>query len=268
MTLGIGDTLRAARRQQRRSLSDAAAETRVRESYLAALEQEEWSALGGDVYVKGFLRSYAKYLGLDGDPLVEAYRREHERPEEPAPLSPAAQPALPAPRAAPPAQALWIGGVALLLVLFVVIGLLNDGDETQLDGAAGPSPAAGAAPDPTASPEVAAVDPDQEAVRSDEETGEGGAGEPFEALDVEVSLDGGESWMRVTVDGEVAAEGSQSEGETLSFRADELVEMRVGNASAVRLEVNGEDQGSLGDDGDVVEVECEVGATSCEVTPA
>lgn len=87
MTTGIGEALRAARRQQGRSLADAAAATRVRESYLAALEEEEFAALGGDVYVKGFLRSYARFLGLNPEPLLESYRREHERPEELPPLN-------------------------------------------------------------------------------------------------------------------------------------------------------------------------------------
>ncbi|HWH33453.1 MAG TPA: helix-turn-helix domain-containing protein [Egibacteraceae bacterium] len=87
MTTGIGEALRAARRQQGRSLADAAAATRVRESYLAALEEEEFAALGGDVYVKGFLRSYARFLGLNPEPLLESYRREHERPDEPQPLT-------------------------------------------------------------------------------------------------------------------------------------------------------------------------------------
>ena len=92
MTTGIGEALRAARRQQGRSLADAAAATRVRESYLAALEEEEFAALGGDVYVKGFLRSYARFLGLNPEPLLEAYRREHERPDEAALNVPAGRP--------------------------------------------------------------------------------------------------------------------------------------------------------------------------------
>jgi hypothetical protein len=59
MSMGIGDVLRDARRRQGASLSDAADVTKVRESYLAALEQEEFDGLGGDVYVKGFIASYA-----------------------------------------------------------------------------------------------------------------------------------------------------------------------------------------------------------------
>lgn len=76
MSIGIGDVLRDARRRAGCSLADASQQTRVRETYLAALEQEEFAALGGDVYVKGFITSYAKYLEIDPEPLLVAYR-EH-----------------------------------------------------------------------------------------------------------------------------------------------------------------------------------------------
>lgn len=74
MSTGIGDVLRSARREHGHSLADAAEHTRIRESYLAALEQEEFDALGGEVYVKGFLVSYAKFLGVDPAPMLHAYR--------------------------------------------------------------------------------------------------------------------------------------------------------------------------------------------------
>ncbi len=47
--------------------------TRARESYLAAIEEEDFADLGGAVYVRGFITSYAKFLGVDPDPLVAAY---------------------------------------------------------------------------------------------------------------------------------------------------------------------------------------------------
>lgn len=82
MSLGIGDTLRDARRRIGCTLADAAADTRVRESYLAAIEQEDFAGLGGDVYVKGFIASYARYLRLDPAPLLDAYRTHAETPVE------------------------------------------------------------------------------------------------------------------------------------------------------------------------------------------
>jgi cytoskeletal protein RodZ len=49
---------------------------------LEALEREQFGELGGIVYAKGFLRSYAGYLGVDPAPLLEAYRAQ-ETPEAP-----------------------------------------------------------------------------------------------------------------------------------------------------------------------------------------
>jgi cytoskeleton protein RodZ len=78
----IGEALRSAREAQGRSLHDAAEATRIRSSYLEALEEERFGELGGNVHAKGFLRSYAGYLGVDPVPLLEAYRAQ-ETPEAP-----------------------------------------------------------------------------------------------------------------------------------------------------------------------------------------
>ena len=78
----IGEALRSAREAQGKSLDDAAVATRIRSSYLEALEEERFGDLGGSVYAKGFLRSYAGYLGVDPAPLLEAYRAQ-ETPEAP-----------------------------------------------------------------------------------------------------------------------------------------------------------------------------------------
>ena len=78
----IGEALRSAREAQGRSLHDASEATRIRSSHLAALEEERFGELGGSVYARGFLRSYAGYLGVDPAPLLEAYRAQ-ETPEAP-----------------------------------------------------------------------------------------------------------------------------------------------------------------------------------------
>jgi cytoskeleton protein RodZ len=81
--IGIGRALRAARQKQGKSLDTASRETRVRADYLEALELEEFDALGSDVYVRGFLRSYAKYLGLNHDKVITVYERAVGRPTPP-----------------------------------------------------------------------------------------------------------------------------------------------------------------------------------------
>jgi len=75
---GIGPTLREARNRRKVELSAVEAATKIRVRYLQAIENEEWDALPGGAYTRGFIRAYASYLGLDGDRLAEDYRRASE----------------------------------------------------------------------------------------------------------------------------------------------------------------------------------------------
>jgi cytoskeleton protein RodZ len=85
--LDIGGTLREARTRSGLGLDDAAAATRIRVKYLAAFEDERFSALPEDVYARAFLRTYADFLGLDGDLYAAELnaRIEASRPPPPPP---------------------------------------------------------------------------------------------------------------------------------------------------------------------------------------
>jgi helix-turn-helix protein len=76
---GIGSALRKARLLRGKSIQEASRETRIRAEYLQALERERFEALLGDVYVRGFLRSYSVYLGLDPDGILTVYTRQFGR---------------------------------------------------------------------------------------------------------------------------------------------------------------------------------------------
>ena len=78
----LGEMLRSAR--ERRGLDRARIErdTRIRERYLSALERGAYDELPGEVYARGFLRTYATYLGLDPDAMVALYRLETRRPAD------------------------------------------------------------------------------------------------------------------------------------------------------------------------------------------
>jgi hypothetical protein len=75
MDTGIGPTLREARNRRKVDLSEVEAEIKIRVRYLQAMENEEWDALPGGAYTRGFIRTYASYLGLDGERLADDYRR-------------------------------------------------------------------------------------------------------------------------------------------------------------------------------------------------
>lgn len=72
-SLGIGSTLREARIRRGRSIGQAHQATRIARTYLEALEAENWSALPAAPFARGFLSSYAEYLGLDAAPLLERF---------------------------------------------------------------------------------------------------------------------------------------------------------------------------------------------------
>ena len=75
----IGEVLKQARARSGMDIRAAEEQTKIRVKYLRALEDEEWDALPSSAYAKGFLRTYAQLLGLDGEALADAYRRQVER---------------------------------------------------------------------------------------------------------------------------------------------------------------------------------------------
>jgi cytoskeleton protein RodZ len=76
--LPIGDVLKRTRTRRKVDIQTVEQQTKIRTKYLRALENEEWDVLPGPAYAKGFLRTYAQFLGLDGDALVDEYRRTVE----------------------------------------------------------------------------------------------------------------------------------------------------------------------------------------------
>jgi len=84
----IGNSLREARLRQGLDFPELEQATKIRGKYLRALEQEEFEQLPGPTYVKGFLRSYAEYLGLDGQLYVDEYNSRFLVGEEEAPFRP------------------------------------------------------------------------------------------------------------------------------------------------------------------------------------
>jgi cytoskeletal protein RodZ len=69
----IGNSLREARVRRGVDFAQAELATKIRGKYLRALEEEQFSLLPAQTYIKGFLRTYAEYLGLDGQLYVDEY---------------------------------------------------------------------------------------------------------------------------------------------------------------------------------------------------
>jgi hypothetical protein len=78
----IGNSLREARFRQQLEFSELEQATKIRARYLRALEEESFDTLPAQTYVKGFLRTYADYLGLDGQLYVDEYNSRFASGEE------------------------------------------------------------------------------------------------------------------------------------------------------------------------------------------
>src|SRR5687768_17481707 len=82
----IGNSLREARLRQGLDFPEIEQATKIRPKYLRALEDEQFDILPGQTYVKGFLRTYAEYLGLDGQLYVDEYNSRYIHVDEETPL--------------------------------------------------------------------------------------------------------------------------------------------------------------------------------------
>jgi len=132
---GIGPALRKARLVRGKTIEEASRETHIRAEYLHALERERYDLFLGDVYVRGALRSYSAYLGLDANKVLFIFNRTFGPPtgsQLPEPidtpartLSTGVHPHLPEALRHHPSWALLIGFAILALSVFAAAGLLS-----------------------------------------------------------------------------------------------------------------------------------------------
>jgi cytoskeleton protein RodZ len=234
----LGERFAAAREARGLSLSDVSEQIRIRSIYLAAIEDDNWSAVGAPVYVRGFLRTYARFLGLPPEEVVSAFNEVAQPPG-----TPEAEVASPAPirrQSRPGSLTIWAAGlVAVLLVAFVVYNELTipRGGTSIASATVNPSPLASmSAAGPTSS---LAGEPQA-------------AASPLGGANTLALVISAPSWLRVTVDGSVSMEGTFPAGTSKTFHGKNAL-VRIGNAGGVEIFVDGKDVGKLGKSGDVAE---------------
>ena len=112
----IGDTLREARSRKGLTLRDVEDGTKIRSRYIQALEGDDFEVIPGAAYVKGFLRTYAGFLDLDPDLLVNEYRVRYEHAPEPQKVL-TTRPQSQRTRAARGPSRTWLVGLIALVVI-------------------------------------------------------------------------------------------------------------------------------------------------------
>ncbi len=260
----IGRTLLEARERLGLTLEEVERATRIRVHYLRALEAGNLEALPSPVQARGFLKNYADFLGLDADALLLQYanalqaRRSRPRTAHP----PTGLRDRPSPRAAS-RRPRWLSadlfvaaGITLAVLVVLVWGIgrvmaaVGERTRSAVDSVAVATPS----PSPTGTPSLleAADLPTLLAPPAFNPTATlpalpiGGVGVNLRLV-VESS-----AWLSVTVDGQEAFRGRVAPGQVLDYRADRQIEVVTGNGAGLHAFYNGQDQGTLGDLGEVV----------------
>ena len=255
----IGPVLEKARLDKGLTLDEAEQATKIRKRYLAGLEREDYGVLPDAVYAHGFLKTYANFLGLDGDSLSQ-HLKDRRKPRRERSLSynlprssgferPLISPGgLTGTEERKIPVGTILGVVVAILALVVVIGALYYvGRGAQISGLERNSPEAERAPRGSGEDASQDGDPAQRPQPSGEEQDS-----PPETLTVVVNVVERPSWVSVLSDGSVAYQQVAQPGFSQSFEAEQQLSVRAGDAGAVSVEVNGQEVGPLGGSGEVL----------------
>ena len=256
----VGLVLERARKDRGLSLEEAERATKIRKRYLIGLEQDDYTVLPDAVYARGFLKTYANFLGLDGDGLSQDLRtrkkpRRERRLSYAAPSSDFDRPII-SPGGVRGAEKRQVSKSTLVtfviaaLVIAALVGALYFVGLNVRPSAAEDAPQAERLAAPM---EPAAGDGEAGEEPGGSNTGDDPGDAPSGALTVGVEVEGGPAWIRVRSDSETVFEQVAPPGFSRTFEASRVVGIRTGDAGAVRVEVNGQDVGPLGDPGQVLE---------------
>jgi len=132
----IGSSLREARLRQGLDFPEAEQATKIRGKYLRALEDEQFELLPSQTYVKGFLRNYAEYLGLDGQLYVDEFNSRYVVGEKDIFHRPRRSPPPRSPRVQSRVVLMTLLGIALVTALVIVAWTRGGSGEQTIPGLA------------------------------------------------------------------------------------------------------------------------------------
>ncbi|HZW82373.1 MAG TPA: helix-turn-helix domain-containing protein [Candidatus Deferrimicrobium sp.] len=241
----IGKTLRESRESQGLTLKDLEETTKIRTHYLQALEEEAYSELPGQTYVMGFIRTYARSLGLDPQELVDNYKAAHKEPENVIqPIDPIAPPITKKPF---PLQRVVIISGLCLLALLTLYGM----DKVWSDKA--PAPKVEQAVKAPAVNKPENTPPQTQPQPTQTPTPEQPTNQlPAQSLALDIVFSD-KCWLIIKADGQEVFQGTLQAGQTKTITAKDTIEFpSIGNAGALQLTLNGKPLASLGGRGVVV----------------
>ncbi len=254
---GVGAALAAARGARGMSVAEVSERTRIRVTLIKQMENEDFAGCGGVVYARGHIRSIARMLEIDPEPLIADYDRVHGRVPEAPVLPPREFDPLIAgggPRrqgfARMPAVAISLASVCVLVGLAVVL----------TPGGSGGT--AGVAQGATATAAVVAPSLQGGAAPAQPATTPRPTTPPPAGVNVLVAVRGDPSWLEVRDESaRVLLQQILQPGDSRTVTADRSMEIKMGNAGAVDVSCNGRNLGPSGNPGQVVTVRVGLGTS-------
>jgi len=218
----VSERLKREREMREVSLEELTKATRISTRFLLALENEDWEKLPGGVFGHGFVRTIARYLGLDEESLLGEYdmARGGQATVEPA-----------KPEERIPSPPKWVPVAAVFVVLLIVIALFYAGRYGWRRYAAHRAAKQSAV---SSSPAAAS-----------QNNSSAGATAADSSLDLSVSTSAA-TRVRILADGKLLLDTELPAGETRHFSAKQQFEVTAGDSSAVLLELNGQAMPPLG----------------------
>jgi helix-turn-helix protein/uncharacterized protein DUF4115 len=221
--VSIGETLADARRQAGVTITQVSRETRIRESIIRDIEQDDFSSCGGDFYARGHIRSVARAVGTDSVPLISAYDAEHGPPGT-LRAAEVFEPSTPIKirERRSPSLSMIVVVVLLAIIGFGTYRLVSHHGGTKTAAAVAPTHRATASARPTAHPTPTPT-----------------------SSDVVIHLAANEDcWVQLTnlSDGAQIYMGVIPAGSSRTWTEKKAVDVRLGNPGGVVLTVNGQRQ--------------------------
>lgn len=245
-TASFGDWLRRQREMREISLRDIADRTKISLRYLQAMEDNRFDLLPAPIFAKGFLREYARYVGLSPDEVVNHYLsvQQQANPEEEG-VKKDTTLAAQRPHRVKPVRS-WTYGLFLALSLLALVGIVAAlvwyADKRREDPGGDVAPSIAAPPEPQSAPiAVPLATPDR----------------PKAPLEVTLDFTA-DCWVEVTADGKRLVAEQRVQGESLPVEAQQSVKILLGDAGAADIQVNGLPYAVNGKKGEVREFEIDL----------
>ena len=249
--MSLGSVIRQARIDAGLSIDDLSERTSIRAGLLKEIESDDFTKCGGETYARGHLRNIAPLLKMDAGVLLELYENEQSMQPRRIQEMLAENNVMTNPVDKKTISWKTLAGISLatLALLGAVQIIISNSKTTEIsspEAVATESATAEATNTPEAQPTPTATSTPT-TVRDTYSSGTG--------VSVQVAASRGNSWLFVSdANGTTLYSGQIRSGQNLNFSSSTRVSLKVGNAGAVDVSVNGKGAQQIGDDGEVITV--------------